>query len=173
MIAADALPGPNPARAVRGAGRTFARGCSCFEAGTDILTDEGEVDIEDLEVGDQVLARDPETGNTDWRPVVDTFMTGVKPIWALTVRTAEGTDDIHYVTDDHPYWVHGRGWIETQDLHIGDRLDTADGLGAQVVSFERTGRVAPVYNFSVADVHTYFVGDVAVLVHNMGCRGRM
>lgn len=149
--------------------RLFARGCSCFEAGTLILTSDGERRIEEVRVGDLVLARDPETGRTLWSEVTDTFMTGIKPIWALTVSAADGSQDVQYVTDDHPYWVQGRGWTETRHLNIGDRLDTADGLGAEVVSFEETGRDAPVYNFSVADIHTYFAGDLGVLVHNRGC----
>jgi RHS repeat-associated protein len=146
--------------------RSKLSGCSCFEAGTDITTPNGLVDIESLEIGDQVLARDPETGETTWSSVTDTFMTGIKPIWALTVQTNDGGSDIHFVTDDHPYWVENRGWIESGDLQVGDILNTSSGDGAEVVSFEATGRTSPVYNFSVADVHTYFVGDLAVLVHN-------
>ncbi len=32
-------------------------GCHCFTAGTKVLTDEGEKNIEDIEVGDKVLPR--------------------------------------------------------------------------------------------------------------------
>ncbi|WP_321163054.1 Hint domain-containing protein [Paenibacillus alvei] len=33
-------------------------GCNCFTAGTKIQTDDGEKNIEDIEVGDLVLAKD-------------------------------------------------------------------------------------------------------------------
>jgi len=36
--------------------------CNCFTAGTKVLTDEGEKNIEDIEVGEKVLAKDEVTG---------------------------------------------------------------------------------------------------------------
>jgi RHS repeat-associated protein len=37
--------------------------CNCFTAGTKVLTDEGEKNIEDIEVGDKVLAKDENNPN--------------------------------------------------------------------------------------------------------------
>ena len=35
-----------------------SKGCNCFTAGTKVLTDEGEKNIEDIKVGDKVLPKD-------------------------------------------------------------------------------------------------------------------
>jgi SAM-dependent methyltransferase len=50
----------------------------------------------------------------------------------------------------------------------GDRLRRIDGGWAAVLAIERVVLDAPVgvYNFTVAGVHTYFVLEVGVLVHN-------
>ncbi|WP_040711960.1 Hint domain-containing protein [Paenibacillus curdlanolyticus] len=46
-------------KAAKSAGKSAAKnGCNCFTAGTKVLTDEGEKNIEDIEVGDRVLAKD-------------------------------------------------------------------------------------------------------------------
>nr|WP_275100555.1 RHS repeat-associated core domain-containing protein [Paenibacillus alvei] len=43
--------------------------CNCFTAGTKVLTDEGEKNIEDIEVGDKVLSKNEETGETAYKEV--------------------------------------------------------------------------------------------------------
>lgn len=168
---ADAAQGARSAGNGLDAAGDAARGnpCpGCFAAGTEVVTRDGPIDITDLEVGDEVRARDPETGETIWAPVTQTHAMGVKPLYTLTIRDAEGVEETVFVTDDHPYWVVGRGWVETRHLNIGDQVDTLDGTGAEVVRFTQTGRSDEVFNITVDSVHTYFVGDIEVLVHNCG-----
>jgi hypothetical protein len=43
--------------------------CNCFTAGTKVQTDEGEKPIEDIKVGDKVLAKDDETGEMAYKEV--------------------------------------------------------------------------------------------------------
>jgi len=45
----------------------------CLVAGTIIKTKDGEKNIEDVEVGDYVLARNPETGEQEYKKVSETF----------------------------------------------------------------------------------------------------
>ena len=47
-----------------GVSNVIKPGSFCFIAGTKVLTDSGQKNIEDIEVGDQVLAYDEETGVT-------------------------------------------------------------------------------------------------------------
>ncbi|THF72291.1 Hint domain-containing protein, partial [Cohnella fermenti] len=53
--------------------RSSAKGslaqCSCFVAGTKVMTDEGEKNIEDIEVGDKVLSKDETTGEVAYKEV--------------------------------------------------------------------------------------------------------
>ncbi|WP_421617420.1 Hint domain-containing protein [Brevibacillus sp. TJ4] len=48
----------NNAGKVSDGARVINKACNCFTAGTKVLTDEGEKPIEEIEVGDKVLAKD-------------------------------------------------------------------------------------------------------------------
>ena len=74
------------------------------------------------------------------------------------------------VTPEHPIYVEGQGWLNAENLSIGDTLRRADGGTAKVLAIERVKLDAPqlVYNFTVKGPHTYFVLEVGVLVHNDG-----
>lgn len=53
--------------------KDVAKACNCFIAGTKVLTDEGEKNIEDIVVGDKVLSKDEATGEVAYKEVTATF----------------------------------------------------------------------------------------------------
>ena len=71
-------------------------------------------------------------------------------------------------TEEHPFYVEGRGWTEASSLKEGDEVRTADGSVAAVEATESIKLSEPVkvYNFEVEDFHTYYVSEQKVLVHN-------
>ena len=71
-------------------------------------------------------------------------------------------------TEDHPFYVEGKGWVEAISLHAGMTIWFANGTKGTVEDISNEGLEDPVtvYNFEVKDFHTYFVGDSGVLVHN-------
>lgn len=75
-------------------------------------------------------------------------------------------------TDNHPFYVQGRGFIEAGNLLIGDKLVSVNGEDLVIEEFfiEETAEPVDVYNFQVEDYHTYFVGNYAVWVHNDKCK---
>lgn len=50
--------------------------CHCFTAGTTVLTSDGEKPIEDIKVGDKVLAKNDKTGEVSYQPVEWLFHCG-------------------------------------------------------------------------------------------------
>lgn len=74
-------------------------------------------------------------------------------------------------TDNHPFYVQGRGFIEAGKLLIGDKLISINGEDLVIEKFfiEETTEPVDVYNFQVEDYHTYFVGNCTVWVHNKNC----
>ena len=62
-------------------------------------------------------------------------------------------------TAEHPFWVDGKGWTAAGELKAGDNLLTADKSKLPVESVSESMDTETVYNFRVADWHTYFVGD--------------
>ncbi len=160
--------------------RKFLKGCGCFEAQTEIWTARGLVPIEEIEEGDLVIATDESTGVHSLRRVKETFSRLGAPIVALTLLIGGAQAETLKTTEEHPFYVSGRGWVPAQNLKPGEVVQTlttgtgrsandgSAGQVAEVALVEFTSRRATVYNFEVEGVHTYRVGANGVLVHNRG-----
>ncbi|NMO98280.1 pretoxin [Paenibacillus lemnae] len=142
--------------------------CNCFTAGTQVLTDEGEKPIEEIEVGDKVLAKSEYDSNGElaYKEVTALYRNQRDDIIKLHVG-----EQIIETTDNHPFWVEGKGWIFADELRAGDKLQKADGSNLTIDKVEFIKLVEPVtvYNFTVADYHTYYVTDLGIWVHNTNC----
>jgi hypothetical protein len=126
----------------------------CFVAGTPVLTDQGEKPIEQIHAGDTVLSRDPVTGKQSYQRVERTFVNEADTI--LKIETEDGRSIES--TPEHPFFVEGKGFIAAKKLARSDLLvDAKGGYHAIVSVTERHGKFT-VYNFEVADTHTYYAG---------------
>ena len=136
----------------------------CFVAGTAILTSAGYVAIEDIRAGDWVWASDPETGETELKPVVQTFRNETTELVHVTVNGEE-----IICTNEHPFYSPVKGWTAACQLRAGDILVLVNGEYVIVEQVQHEILETPVatYNFEVQDFHTYYVGESAVLVHNL------
>ncbi|MGV9954136.1 polymorphic toxin-type HINT domain-containing protein [Streptomyces cellulosae] len=144
----------------------------CFLAGTDVLMASGATkDIEDVEVGDQVLATDPKTGETGPRQVTRLIITeDDKHFNKLSIATTDGIEQLT-ATHEHPFWSPSEhDWIAAGKLTAGMTLRTDTGATVIVTSNRAFTRHARTYNLTVDDLHTYYVlaGETPVLVHNSG-----
>ncbi|MFC3341605.1 polymorphic toxin-type HINT domain-containing protein [Paenibacillus abyssi] len=139
----------------------FASKCNCFTAGTKVITDEGEKPIEEIEVGDKVLAKDDETGEMAYKEVEWLFQRDVEETYNITVG-----GEVITTTDEHPFWIVGKGWVEAQHLAVGDVLTTSDGKELAIEKIEVKQEQKTVYNFKVKDFHTYFVSNLGIWTHN-------
>ncbi len=138
---------------------------ACFVAGTPVLLADGtSKPIEDMAVGDKVTAYDPGTGRAEAREVVRTFVHHDVPTYDVTLTSGEKVT----TTQEHPFWVEGKGWTPAAQLHAGDQLRQPDGSTVPVASVAATGHTATVYNFEVQGHHDYYVqaGNTWILVHN-------
>jgi hypothetical protein len=143
---------------------------ACFTAGTPIETENGPQAIETIRPGDLVWCRDDDDPSAplQLKPVEQVFER-----WArvLEVNLPEGVSI--GTTEEHPFWVVGKGWVRAGDLVPGDHLLGQDGQEVAVESIRQTEDYEKVYNLRVADNHTYFVGGDGwgfdVWVHNASC----
>ena len=136
---------------------------NCFTGETLVATEDGQIRINEIEVGDKVWAYDIFTGETELKEVLTVYVHEVDEI--LHLQTSCGDID---TTTNHPFYVIEKGWVAAGDLAIGDEVYLLDGSTAFVTGAEIEEFTEPitVYNLEVADFHTYFVGETGVLVHN-------
>jgi hypothetical protein len=130
------------------------------------LADGSTKPIATIEVGDVVLATDPETGETSAESVTAT--------WAhQDVLVDLSVDGMALTTtEDHVFWnATDELWQEIGAFAPGDRLLTPSGETVTVTGLSwATTRLGPAYNLTVEHRHTYYVmvGATPVLVHNDG-----
>jgi hypothetical protein len=142
---------------------------ACFTAGTPIVVDlEGNSrSIEELEVGDTVLARsefDP-TGPLELKRIEEKFVRT-----AAVMELVIGGRSIK-TTAEHPFYVPAQGkFVPAGELQAGDELVSHTGELVRIDTVSPLGELTTVYNLRVADHHTYFVGGHIwawdVWVHN-------
>ncbi|WP_338683639.1 polymorphic toxin-type HINT domain-containing protein [Streptomyces acidiscabies] len=155
------------------AAKKAASGCKCFLAGTDVLMADGKTqDIEDIELGDRVLATDPETGETGPREVTRLIRTeGDKYFNELSIATPNGIEHLT-ATHEHPFWSPSEhDWVPAGELKPGMTLRTDDGSTVIVTGNREFTKQVRTYNLTIDDLHTYYVlaGTTPVLVHNSNC----
>ena len=123
--------------------------------------------IEDVEVGDYVLAYNEDTGESDWKPVVRLFRNETKEWYHIH---AAGEEII--CTPNHPFYVIGKGFVEAKDLKGFEILLKSNGVQVSIdsIEIEELEEAETTYNFEVADFHTYYVTENNILVHN-DCKG--
>jgi hypothetical protein len=134
--------------------------CS-FRADTPVLTPEGRTPIAAINVGDHVLAYHEGLHTTGTYTVT--------AVWAHrdpVVVTLLLDDEVIETTPEHPFFVAGRGWTPAGALVAGSTIQQADGTTGVVHAMQMEHRSQVMYNFTVADAHTYFVGEGGWLVHN-------
>jgi len=141
----------------------------CFTGEVQILTSRGWVRFDALRKNDDVLSA-PEGDSLaapEYRSVDDVFI-GFANIWHLHVM-----GEVIRTTDEHPFYVWGKGWIEAKHLKPGDLLRCNDGRLVEVEDICDAGYTEAVYNCRVTEHGTYFVGNAAwscgIWAHNRPC----
>ncbi|AUG80460.1 hypothetical protein CFP65_5774 [Kitasatospora sp. MMS16-BH015] len=167
-------PNSEPSHAEEPSSNSSGETCNSFPAGTLVQLADGTFKaINALNIGDVVLATDPQTGTTKAEPVQATIVGHDDTTFTELTVTPAG-DPAHGTTvtstAHHPYWdVTTNRWTDATDLNPGDTLRQPDGSLATVTTVQRyqtTPQTA--FNLTVAQLHTYYVlaGATPVLVHN-------
>ena len=151
-----------PASIGEDVGECQTRGSS-FPAGTLIAVKDKLVPIETIKLGDQVWAYNEKENKAELAKVEGTFSRFAQQIVEIKLINSETVQ----ATPEHPFWVEGKGWVKAEHLKADYEFKTLYNTKIKVIKVSYTPKSTPVYNFNVAQLHNYFVGQAKSLVHNM------
>jgi hypothetical protein len=131
------------------------------ESEAELEYEEIDINIEDMEIGNEVLSFNESTGKLEWKKILNTFERKNNKL--IVLKLSNGIK-IKSTPEHRFYEVQLNDWIEATYLKVGMKLlDTQlKEIKIEEIS-EEIGEVE-VYNFEVQDNHNYFAEGV--LVHN-------
>jgi hypothetical protein len=130
-----------------------------FSPETPVWTPDGQVPIGEVVAGDAVLGYNEATGTTGTYTVTGVWKHEDPLVVALTID-----DEVITATLEHPFYVMLRGWVAAENLRPGQAIRRADGSYGLVRAVAQVAEHQPMVNLSVAEAHTFFVGDDGWLV---------
>jgi hypothetical protein len=108
---------------------------------------------------DIVSSYNEKTNTNSWEKVTNVFNKLTKQLQQLVV----GKDTL-YATPEHKFYS-AKGWLQAAAITIGMQLQTSHGF-AKVTANTTLDSTVTVYNFTVENTHTYYVGTEELLTHN-------
>jgi len=140
--------------------------CS-FSSDTPVTTPDGLEAIGALDVGEYVLAFDEETGKLAFYPIIAIWVHQDPVVVYLGI---EG--EVIETTPEHPFYTAEGEWAPAGELKAGDQVRRADGSFGVVRAVVLVAAPQAMYNLTVANAHTFFVGQGQWFVHNQCLRGK-
>ena len=145
----------------------------CLRAGTLVWMADGSArPIETISHGDWVMSADPEKGTEPVPRMVESrVMTAHQHLRAFSIdMDGDSAADLTVqATDEHPFYVVGRGWTRADALCVNDVLRTTESLFAMVMSVDFVSEEVDAYNLDVGEPDSFFVWcpKGALLTHNL------
>ena len=165
---AEGVKNKYEAKTAEKAGQESAEACEngkCFVAGTLISTPYGLIPIEEIKAGDKVYSFDEDSKVVSENTVEEVFIRETTELVNINI----GLETIRS-TPDHPFYVPKKGFTNAVELRAGDILLSINGEYVIIEEIQHEILESPisVYNFRVANDHTYYVGSKSLGVHNAG-----
>lgn len=137
----------------------------CFIPNTQVNTPSGQKSIQNLNVGDLVMAFDTLTQSVDTATVTKLHHHQEKPSQIVTIKFKDETLRTLHTTPNHPFWG-GKSWELAGTLKANDTLYFLENnqiKAAEVKSVDTNMYSTALYNISTTKKN-YFVAGI--LVHN-------
>ena len=142
-------------------------GPACFVEGTQVLTESGLKNIEDIEIGEKVYAINIDTNKRELKEVTNVVESSSKEIYELTIG-----QEIIRATPKHKFYIVDKGWIMACELEEGDLIVAKNNnMRIDKIKLKNYSEPIKVYNLTVNDFHTYLITKYELLVHNLASEG--
>ena len=132
-----------------------------FIGDTQVLTQDGYVQIKTLKAGDSVVCFDMPNSF-----VVGTISGAKKHSAQQAVILSVGQEKIIAAKGQKFFNAKSTGWIDAEKIVAGDKLLSLDGVDVVVDSVEDCNEYCELYKISVDDYNNFFVTSKNLLVHN-------
>lgn len=154
-----------------------AKGCSwcCFVGDTLISTENGDVKIEDVNIGDMVYTYNFETNTKELKRVYNK----VSPIQSEMVEVVFSDGTVNKNTTDHPYYTSEGGLVsynpeitkkwysgEISNLTIDTKCVTLSGDVVDIISLVEDNNDIQTYTLYVEDNHNFYANGILVYDEN-------
>ena len=164
--------GPLSETAESAAGQVLKECANSFSPGTLVLMANGSTKkIAEIQVGDTVVATDPDTDFTTGEEVTQLHNNLDHDLTDVTIADKRGHQSTIHTTTHHRFWdASTKQWVEAGQLQTHDALRAPNNEPSTVVSVRSFSSSRYMRNLTVAQLHTYYVmaGGTPVLVHNEG-----
>ncbi len=136
---------------------------ACFTAGTQVLTETGMKNIEDIQVGEKVYTINLDNNQRELKEVLNKFSGYTTEIYEITIG-----NEVVKATPRHQFYIVDKGWVRAYDLEEGDRLVAKDNneLIIRKIVNKKDVEPIPVYNMEIEGNHNYLITEYELLVHN-------
>ncbi len=132
----------------------------CFTSDVLIWTKYGLKKIIFITTLDSIISWNEMEGLFQVKPVEQIFKRDVNELIRLSID-----DEIVYCTTNHPFLLTNGKWIEASKISITDKVKTVKGFSS-IRDKVIVDSICTVYNFLVADNHTYLIERSGIVVHN-------
>ena len=142
-------------------------GPACFVEGTQVLTEFGMKNIEEIKVGEKVYAINIDTNKRELKEVKNVIESESTEIYELTIG-----EEIVKATPKHKFYIVDKGWVMACELEEGDIISAKDNnITIDKIKLVNYNEPIKVYNLTVDDFHTYLITEYELLVHNLASLG--
>jgi hypothetical protein len=153
------------------------KGCSwcCFVGDTLVSTENGDVKIEDVNIGDMVYTYNFETNTKELKRVYNK----VSPIQSEMVEVVFSDGTVNKNTTDHPYYTSEGGLVsynpeitkkwysgEISNLTIDTKCVTLSGDVVDIISLVEDNNDTQTYTLYVEDNHNFYANGILVYDEN-------
>lgn len=138
-----------------------------FDGETLVSTENGLISIINIKIDDNVWAYNEQNKTTSLHRVTHLRMSeGTKELVDIALQNGE----IITATTNHPFWsVDMQQWVKAGELTIENILFDIHEQNITIKEIERYTKDTKVYNLTIDNDHTYYVGINELLGHNASC----
>ena len=101
-----------------------------------------------------------------FKTIENTLRFEKKDIYQIDLLDGNGKQQSFECTANHPFYVINKGFVRTDHLTLTDQCLDCYGNKLMIKAIQKTVKIDTVYDLTVANTHTFFVGNSGAWVHN-------